>query len=267
MKQIALLLVSVLMVVTGCQRAPKTPPEVVMRYDGKYTVDMYEWTEAAGRHLVFRIYTIDSFGCTNYYIKAATSTSPGVIQVTIDGVTMPRDCSPGRARAFNSSTDLSLANGSYMLSIKNLDRTEYGTLTVTDSAYILSYDDTNNVSFTNKVVHRLPANTIYGMLYADDTVTFTQAQDLIDSIQYYGATAFTGDTGNYGLITVLPGNTYMMEDDGTWQQPYKRFIYNYPGDIGVLKDLMRRYRDRYDGSVSIIIQTMNDGILNSHGLD
>ncbi|GAA4462768.1 hypothetical protein GCM10023093_09960 [Nemorincola caseinilytica] len=265
MRQTTLLLLFVACTLAACRRTPPEPPTIKVPYNGQYEVIMHEWR--AMKKLSLEVSTTEVLNCNNYYISPADSRlDQGTIRLSLQGLSIRGGCEPGRDNA-RTDAQYELANGVYPLSIVNNGVTMYGSVTVTDSAFIVFYDGGNNVTFINKVLRRLPKNTVLGVIYSFDSTAFAHTQSFIDSLVYYGAQPFVGEAVQYDRITVLPGNTFTKEDDAKRTEYYRNFIYTYAGKVDDLKQLARRYNDRTNGQLSIYMEDPDGNIINSYAID
>ena len=264
MKQAALLLLTGC-TIAACNRAPKETPTIKVPYNGSYEITMHEWR--AMKKLSFDIKTTEVLNCANYYISPGSTTSdPGTVSLSLQGLSIRGGCEPGMDNA-GRSQEYELVNGTYPLVITNNNISSGGTIVVTDSMFFVTFDESNKVHFTSKVLRRLPKNTIHGVIYTFNTTVFVQAQSVIDSMIYYGAQPFIGDTGVYDRITVVPGNTFTKEDDKNRSEHYRNFIYTYTGNVDDLKKLAGRYNKRTNGELSIFIETPDGELINSYATD
>ncbi len=169
---------------------------------GRVVVQVSERLLATGPQLVLHCRDEVGHPCGNYTLQASLKNTSGSLSLSFPGVSTPTVCLTNIGPA-TAQLDLStLPTGTYPLSLQVGARHTTGTLRIQPTKVELTTCDSNTVAVRNGLLLRIPANTVWGQLYARTPAAQTAALALLDSLRREGAQPLTLPAGNYGYFRV-----------------------------------------------------------------
>ncbi len=243
----------------SCQRSASTTP-AAYEYTKGYNITLYE---PADGQPGFEVRSNTTMDCTNYSVGNTCTVSGNKIELVLDGITAPPTCSSGYDFALSKVPVTRLAVGTYPLAVTCEGNTVTGSMTVSDTSYIVSYPGGNNVTFTKLRQLRVPDHSLWGTIVYDNTLRAdTAANQFLDTLRRYGATTYKGLDGSYTNFTVSNSNTFSAAADGSYTRSYRNFIYSYAGSETLVQTLVNNYR-RYGDTVHVSV-TVNANSYSNH---
>ena len=213
-------------------------------------MDLWEDLRLGSKIFQLTIETIEEENCTNSTIEFSYLHSSSNINISIQDILTPADCSPGQAPA-KSTVDIgNLAPGFYELDI-DLKNTIFnkGQLTVTDSRFTIDMNSDDGISFLRRELLRIPNQTIWGYIgfhNSSDAIialNFTQELEAISSTRSL-------EKGYYGHFNINSDGKLNMEHPFDANQS-RTFFHEFNGEDTALQNLVDTYRTDYGDAIEI----------------
>lgn len=216
---------------------------------------MSETVDGEKRVLNLNCYTEKIFTCSNYGIETTYALSDNKITIHFIKVTTPTVCLTSLGPASVIISLNGLKNKAYQLELNFGASKITGQLNVTSGSFVATVPAQTKVEFVNPDLKRIPDNTIYGTVHYHSASTSTLAQKFIDTLQLYGAVPTLYPQGDYGQFQIeANGQIKQTQDLGYYFTRY--YIFNYSGNSGQLKDLVRRLGINYPDLLIITLNTI-----------
>ena len=215
-------------------------------------ITLWENLENSGRSFELKCETEEEYPCCNYSILNDFSINYKSISINFKKISKPEVCLTafGPAKAYLNFGYL--ANDTYDLEIKVINRKSYGKLTVTDNYYSIDLYYQKKIQLTQYTLNRIPQNTIWGTIEYYTNTSSNLAQSFIDSLQILGATSKTYNSGEYGYFNInSSGSIEPPQNHGYYL--IKPYIFEYRNNMDSLKTLVSNYGINYGDSLSIIL--------------
>lgn len=231
----------------GCSVSDNNRPILVPDIEDEFYLRLCESFSSTEKGVNLHIETIENDTCLNGIVLADIQQELGVYNLLIDGVASAQECESGSA-PFVSILQLgSLPNGIYFINA-NLQNTIFntGALTVTDTKYILSVENSKGIVVKHEVLNKIPDNIIWGSLLFTDP----EEQNEINNLQQMIA-----DTGIFHDLPAGYYGHFSIDDDDVAlhptisfsnNKPYQRdFVFKFTGDWNTLVTLANELRLDY----------------------
>ncbi len=215
---------------------------------------MSETLDSMSRTLVLKCYTDKIYPCTGYHIESNCVLTNKKITINFIQVITPDFCllTPGPASTFFNFT--ALANGVYTIELNLWGSTISGQLTISAGSYKVTIPQQSRIQFIDTMLNRIPDNTIFGTVDYTTSSNATTAQSFIDSLQFYGATPFKLQQGDYGQFQI-DSSGQIIPNPGSGYNFTRYYIFNYSGNSAPLKSMVKWYGNNYNGSLYIRLNT------------
>lgn len=203
--------------------------------------------DPAGNTFEFRCLTDSLYGCANYSIDFVLTSSADSFDLTFTEITPPTVCLPAFAPAFAIVNIGSVPNGTYQFPITVNTIVAAAQLIVTDSTIQIVNGDSTWTNIHRPLLHRVPANLIWGQVGYNLAGDFDSANSYFDSLVSAGAVPETLSAGSYGYFYFDgSGNPDSILELGasigtTFRIPY---VYSYSGDTATLHSLITAYANQ-----------------------
>ncbi|MBO2008101.1 hypothetical protein J4E00_03505 [Siccationidurans soli] len=177
------------------------------------------------------------------------------MQIAFGSAVAPNICLTSIGPASTIIDLASTAVGTYSLGLTaGLKRTT-GTLLVLPDRIELTTCDSNTVAVRNGILYRIPANAIWGQLYARSAAAQTAAVALLDSLRREGAQVLTLPTGNYGYFRTDANGQLVPLPNLQNGQPASAIatpvLLTFSGNFARIKGVVRRRAQYSDLSASL----------------
>jgi len=246
-----------LLLLFGCSK-----DNSINKIDSDIKINMRETVDSTKRSLQLYCSTEKVYECSNYVISKIFSKSSERIEINFTGIRDLTVCFNSFGPA-TTTIDLGIiSNGTYKLIIEVEGKKSEGKLIVTSDYYKISLDKEKQLQIINSTLNRIPANTIWGTIGYHKSSTAQLVQTFIDSLQLFGSTTQTYQSGDFGYFQInSSGQILPPENHGYYFiRPY---IYRYSGNTSVLKTLVKNYGTDYGDSLNIILYTTKGEIFRS----
>ena len=215
----------------------------------------------ANRNLFFESESVENEPCLNSTIDIVVINQPDKITLKLNGIKTATDCNIGEGPARSTINAGSVDAGVYNLLVVVGNTVENeGKLSVNDSRYEIEMYSMDGIFITNKTLHRIPSNSLWGYIAYDDEIlagtapdefisdleSITETNQLVEG--YYGQFEIKS-TGELTLRT-LPTATH-----------YQTFSYHFNGELNDLKNLIQDHRNSTNGVMEIVVYTSDGKIL------
>jgi hypothetical protein len=238
-------------ILASCRSMSPTHVEPIR---SEVSITAHEQLGASARTLQMICKTTQIYPCSNYGIVSSVNRSGASIAINFRGVEVPGICLTSTGPATRTLDLGSLADGSYALTVNSGGSTLNGSLQVTDGVISVTAPPSTAVGFPRPVLHRIPPQTIWGVVGWATPTQAPKAQAYLDALVAAGAGPQSLAPGDYDFFSVTPaGEIQSPETAGYWYaQPY---VFKYAGDVATLSSLVhgqsdslwiRLYTDRGD---------------------
>jgi hypothetical protein len=238
-----------LVAISSCKKT-----EVNSSFDENIKIKMTETVDSVKRTLSFNCYSEKIFECSNYAIEATYTLTNDKITINFIKIITPSICLTSLGPASTIINLNGLSNKTYEIELNFGANKINGQLNVTSGSFIATLPTQTKVQFVNSDLKRVPNNTIYGTVHYHSASTSSIVQKFIDTLQLYGATPTLYPQGDYGQFQIEPtGQIKQTQDLGYYFTRY--YIFNYSGNSGQLKDLVKRFGINYGNLLVITLNT------------
>ncbi|MDR2882988.1 MAG: hypothetical protein LBU98_04345, partial [Alistipes sp.] len=189
----------------------------VTAIDSKIHIVMTEEYKTSPRTLQLWCMTERQYGSGGNPIVYAKQQSGGTIDISFKGVSetgMTDDIGPARAYIDLGSLD----PGTYTLNLYNGSVKQTATLTVTAESYKVEMADNPTFGFGDRLLNRIPQNTIWGYVSYNSDTTPTIADSFLEDLAALGA-----------------------ESEGFAPGRYRDFVFRYDGALDKIESLILQY--------------------------
>lgn len=234
-------LVFILIFTIGCKDEPIVE-DVNVTIEDEFNILLWEFLEENNRSLSLNVETIKSESCENTLIDVTLSVATNNISFTVHDIPEP-DC-PTPIYTATANVELgSLDSPSYKLiiSLKNVIQNQ-GILTMEDDYYELVMEESNGIVIPEKILYKVPQNTIWGYVASDnsnaDSVSdgfINELADATDEQDYID--------GYYGYFSAV-NNELTILNQNISQSSVRTFGFSYQGDNSDLNTILSTYRSQ-----------------------
>jgi hypothetical protein len=204
------------------------------------TMKFAEELPAGTGNLHFYFMTDDDYECQGFPIRYEQQSDELGINIYLKDVEEISTCITPGGPAY---VDINIGNfmsGSYALSIKVGDIENTGTLTVSESQYIISIDNPQMLTLVYDTMQRVPENIIWGVVAYNLPDAAATANAYLDSIQNVGAQPTTLAPGDYGYFQADTTGKIVAPDDLGYKYT-KTYVYNYDQSWETLVGIVNYY--------------------------
>jgi hypothetical protein len=238
-----------LCVISSCKKT-----EVNSTFNENIKIKMTETVDSVKRTLSFNCYTEKIFECSNYGIENTYTLTNNKITLNFIKIITPNICLTSLGPSSTIINLNGLANKIYEIELNFGTNKITGQLNVTSGSFIATLPTQTKVEFVNPDLKRVPNNTIYGTIHYHSASTSSIVQNFIDTLQLYGATQTLYPQGDYGQFEIEPNlQIKQTQDLGYYFTRY--YIFNYSGNSGQLRDLVKRFGINYGNLLLITLNT------------
>ena len=195
---------------------------------GKIKVTMLDFLGSEKNNFKLLFETTNAYECSNYLILMEAGGEDDMLDLTFNEVYKDFTCTSEAAPASNEYNFGEIENGTIgiNLNVKN-KAVVSGTLTVSDSAFVLEMDQSPDFEFTNTMVYKMPEGMFWGSLQKYNEGQ--QTNDLIDDFFDLLAEAGLADTllteGDYTYFIVDSDSTVTLRRSGAIPAGTMSFVY------------------------------------------
>ncbi|TVQ87633.1 MAG: hypothetical protein EA393_10440 [Bacteroidetes bacterium] len=167
------------------------------------------------RELVFYLETLDSFPCSNFQIAVNMHSSPLKIDIHADNIDVPSHCvtiiGPATRSILLGKPEENPPSISFWVNDKRHDFD----LKISEEAIELNKKTIfeNHLFFTREVLMRIPANTVWGYIYADTTDKNVIPAGLMEAFTALGAQVLELPDGDYYYFKVVDNSPWFSLGD------------------------------------------------------
>ena len=237
----------------GCKLDSIQDPIIVTNIEKEFYINLWEELYPDTRQLRIDLQSIKNQDCLNYDISYDWENTDKQLSLTINNIETPGDCVPGTGPARAQVTAGPLEGQPYKLTISLAQSvTNQGQLVVNEEAYTLQMESEEGIIIPEKVLRRVPDNTVWGFVAAQDAADLDVAMTILDQLRSFGETANLIE-GKYGYFSILDNKLLVSGAPETGQ--VNSFIIHYEGDEKAIKQLVDDFRASHTGSVSLQVKT------------
>ncbi|MFO7445647.1 MAG: hypothetical protein R6W90_04735 [Ignavibacteriaceae bacterium] len=238
MKQILLLPLFMLLILSGCTTDPDTQE---LRMNSKVLVTLKENISKEGRKFILDCKTDSIYECSNFGISFQQQRNGNVIDVNFTHIVTPQTCAASLGPA-TAIVDLGfLLTGTYTLQVLVNESVLQTSMEITPEYYKLNDTSRTWVEVLNPELRRIPENAIWGHVgFSSDSFAVRQVQPFFDSLEILGAQELELIPGDYTYFQIDSSGT-MNQPDNPGTENAIPFVYIYNNDIPDIRELVKRY--------------------------
>ena len=223
--------------------------------DSKINIRMVEIFDKSPRTLQLHCSTTKMYSSGSNPIYMVSQQSSNNIDISFKGVLpigMTADIGPAKA-----TINLGALNtGTYNLNLYNGDIKHTGELVVSSDSYKINFPENSDFHFTNTPLNKIPKNTIWGLIGYHKQETSPLVQSFLAELTKLGAEKKLYTQGYYNSFEIdKDGDIVTPNNHGYWFA--KPFIFNYPGNIANVEQLVKQYAYDY-GTEYLYIRVYTD---------
>jgi hypothetical protein len=240
-----LYLILILLFVTACTKLNEDPNEIININDDLEVI-IWEDLVDGERFFTFTIETITEQNCENYQIDYTLDQTAQQINLSINQLSLQGECQPGNATASEVIRIGQLPPNNYdlQLNLNNNEIINSGRLMVSFSQYQVALDSDHGIIISDKLLNRIPENTIWGYIGFYDLNRETDVELDFESAMTDLVLPHNLPIGYYGQFRLNEENELTVKADQDYTKQYN-FLYEFEGDeqnlIGPLEDLRATY--------------------------
>lgn len=235
----------------ACDLDSLKEPIIISNIEKEFNLDLWEHLNQGNRSAQLLIETISLEDCENYSIDYHFIRSSSKLEVSLNEIVPPQDCTTGEAPA-QSIIDLgNLQAGLYDLNI-DLKNTVFneGTLAVTDESFTVNMTTDEGIIFVRRELLRVPNEAIWGYIGVTDIGQISIVEDFITDLEQL-STLKDYKSGYYGYFSVNTEKKVNMADLPFAAENMNTFVYQYAGEETALQELVDSYRTNYGALIEI----------------
>jgi hypothetical protein len=212
--------------------------------DSKIHIRMVEVFDQSPRSFQLYCATEKIYPCVNYPIVAVSETSSNSIDISFKGVIESDFCLTAIGPA-TTTIDLGpLSEGTYALNLYNGGIKQTGTLVVTADSYEVVFDENATFGFTDKLLNRIPEQTIWGLIGYATAETAPRVNSFLEALVDLGAEKRSYAPGDYRMFWIDEKGEITDYPGALWGYYFNRpFVFHYSGDLAGIDQLVRQYKD------------------------
>ncbi len=217
--------------------------------DSKINVNLGKESELADADIYLVLNTEKVYPCGGCQIIGSTIKDGNAYKIYLKEIWIPDLATAVLSYAtvkFNLQTP---AQGRYAIEIIIKGVKVRGTLVVTQNSHTLTFPANNHIGSVNEKIYRIPETVIWGQAESINPAVY---QSFLDSLVVCGAQEQQLQPGDYYFFKIDDqGNFTINSALGLTNGQY--FIYNFPGDTIIARNLVKRFAKRYADSISIYL--------------
>ena len=243
----------VVFVLVGCKLESLQDPIIVTNVEKEFYINLWEELYPNTRNLRIDLQSIKNQDCLNYTIDYKWEAAANQFDLSINDITPPADCLPGIGPAAAKIGVGDLENQFFKMKI-GLGETvvNEGQLLVNGESYTLQMDTEEGIIIPEKVLRRVPNNSVWGFVAYQNSADQSTASALLGELRTFG-NPISLTEGKYGYFSFLDNKLLVSGAPETGQ--VSSFIIEYEGDQKAIKEVVDNFRANHAGSVSISVLT------------
>lgn len=207
---------------------------------GKIKVTMLDFLGSEKNNFKLLFETTNTYECSNYLILMQADGEDGGLDLTFNEVYKDFTCTNAAAPASNEYNFGEIENGTIALSLKVKDKAAVsGTLTVSDSTFVLEMAQNPDFEFVNTTLYKMPDGMFWGSIQKYNEGQ--QTDDLVDDFFEILAESGLADTvlreGDYTYFMVDTDSTVTLRRNGAIPAGTMSFVYYMNEDSVSRNDL------------------------------
>lgn len=237
----------------GCKLESLQDPIIVTNIEKAYYINLWEELYPNSRNLRIDVQSIKNQDCINYTVDYKWNATASQFDLSINDIVAPADCQPGIGPA-NTKIDVGdLESQIFKMNI-GLDETviNEGQLVVSGESYTLQMDTEEGIIIPEKILRRVPTESVWGFVAFQNNQDQTAAEDLLTQLNDLG-TAIDLKEGKYGYFSFL--DSKLLVSGAPENGQVSSFIIQYDGEEKTIKEMVERFRSTHNGSVTLKVLT------------
>lgn len=215
--------------------------------DSRINIGIFEEIAQSGRKIILLMKTEELYSPAGSKIPGNITRNDNIYQIELTeldisdfGATIMAP-----ATAFFELGDMD--DGDYLLSIKINGEIVKAMIVVSELSFDLSVQPNNILTITESEILRIPETTIWGQA---ESHTAEPYRLFLDSLLIFGAEPHGLQAGNYGYFEVFSPDSFNTHSAmGSRYGEY--FLYDFDVDTLILRNLVKRFAERYDDSIYV----------------
>ncbi len=243
----------VVFALVGCKLESLQDPIIVTNIEKEFYINLWEELYPNSRNLRIDLQSIKNQDCLNYSIDYKWNAASNQFDLAINDIVSPMDCLPGLGPA-NAIIDVGdLENQFFKMNI-GLGETvvNEGQLLVNSESYTLQMDTEEGIIIPEKVLRRVPNNSVWGFVAYQNSQDLPIASDLLGQLNTFG-NPLTLTEGKYGYFSFLDSKLLVSGAPATGQ--VSSFIIEYEGEQKAIQEVVDNFRASHAGSVTLKVFT------------
>ena len=242
----------------GCKLESLQDPIIVTNVEKEFYINLWEELYPNARNLRIDLQSIKNQDCLNYTIDYKWEANSNQFDLEINDITPPADCLPGIGPANAKIGVGDIDNQIIKMRIGLGDAViNEGQLVVNSEAYTLQMDTEEGIIIPEKVLRRVPNNSVWGFVAYQDSADQMTASDLVIQLSSFGDPIALKE-GKYGYFSFLDNKLLVSGAPETGQ--VSGFIMAYDGDEKAIQEVVENFRTQHTGSVSLKVLTSTGSI-------
>lgn len=203
-------------------------------------------------NLTLNCATEEYYPCFNYAIVYNLTRLGRTMNINFAGIAIPNICLTAFGPATCRIPFTSVSPGSYDLTFVVRGKSHAFKLAVSDTSYVVSGTDTDDVAFVKPALMRIPQGTLWGYIGYPSLTVGPLVQSFLDSARALGCQTVQLAGGDYYYFSIdAEGNIGFSGNYGYYFM--KEFIFSYSGAPASIEGLIMRYGKAYGDSLSIAV--------------
>ena len=242
---------SILLIAGACDLSSLDEPIVVTDLENEFYLDIWENLEPEGRSLEWRLRTIANAECEDASIDYSYRNSGGTIDLNINAIINPADCTPSEQPLSAYFTGGQLDNDVYPISIGVRDAVvNEGSLIVSDDSYRLSFSSLTGVILLKRILRRIPDPVIWGYIHAPHDSLQAAADEFIYELETKTRPVSLKE-GNYGYFSV--DNEAIIIKHIHVPEGATMFAYEFIQEEDVLQGMITTLKEEHPAGIEVSI--------------
>lgn len=208
--------------------------------------ELHEVFQDNQRSLALSFRTIEEYPCGNFQIIYSYQNEQDQLQIDFKGLHVPGTCATfvGPARGNLILNDLQ--EGSYPVTLTYNEEQMQALFHVSDEEFVIEKVNSNNnlIVFLDFVVHRVPTNTIWGMVQPLEEEA-GQGEDFLSQMSQAGGQALSLEDGHYGFFRISNQVLLLNPYDETLPDNASTFVYSWQGEMSDIEPMMADFAEEY----------------------
>lgn len=242
----------------GCKLESLQDPIIVTNIEKEFYINLWEELYPNTRNLRIDLQSIKNQDCLNYGIDYKWNAASSQFDLEINDITPPGDCLPGIGPANAKIGVGELENQFFKMKI-GLGETvvNEGQLVVNGESYTLQMDTEEGIIIPEKVLRRVPNNSVWGFVAYQNSEDQPVASNLLEQLNTFGNSIDLTE-GKYGYFSFLDSKLLVSGAPATGQ--VSSFIIEYDGDQKAIQEVVDNFRANHSSSVTLKVLTSSGDI-------